>query len=81
MPPEHRPVVVNVTLTFESHRTPEVAKSLQARLPDPQWQAVRALAAEIVALGESQAAGERILVVPARELDSVAKHLRVAPKA
>jgi len=71
------PLVLQVTC--DASRVSDCADALQARLPTDQWSILVALAAEVVTRHESVTAGCRILVVPARELESAVKVLRVAP--
>lgn len=57
-------VAINLQIVFDSSHVVEAARSLRERLPTPQWNLVRALAAEVVALGESET-GQEVLVLPA----------------
>lgn len=56
-------------LALDSGHEVECAKFLRARLPDPAWLVLAALAAEIVAVHEAQAAGVRTVVVQASEAE------------
>jgi len=56
----------------------EAAEQCLAQMRQYQWQILRQFAAEVTALGESVAAGERMLVVPASELGAAFSALRLA---
>jgi len=62
------PQALNLQLLFDEQHVVECAQALRGRLPLDQWNLVRALAAEIVALGESET-GQKVLVIPATLAD------------
>jgi hypothetical protein len=73
--------VLNLAIVFDDRRVVECARALLEQLPKDQWYLLRQLAAEITALGESAAAGQRMLVVPAASLELALEafgNLRVA---
>lgn len=43
----------------------ELARALRAQLQPDQWKAIRQLAMEVTLIGESEAAGTQMVVVPA----------------
>ena len=70
--------VLAIEVHVDDGREPECARALRDRLRPSQWRILRQLAAEITALGESEAAGSRVLVVPAAELEAdLPRELRV----
>lgn len=59
--------VLSLALELASGDEVNCAKALRAQLPPDRWQILRQLAFEVTAIGESEAAGTRMLVVPASE--------------
>lgn len=55
---------LNFYLCVDAHRVVDCARALHSQLPPDQWATLTQLAAEVVALQESRAAGETMLVVP-----------------
>lgn len=45
----------------------ELARALRAQLLPDQWQSIRQLALEVTLVGEQEAAGTRMVVIPLRE--------------
>lgn len=69
---------LDLTLTVGAGREHEAAKMCLARMRQYQWQILRQFAAEVTALGESAAAGERMVVLPASEIGAALSALRLA---
>jgi len=72
-------VQLNLHLVCAASRVVECAAAMQTQLPADQWKLLATLAAEIVARWESTAAGRRVLVVPAEQMDRLAGATRAKP--
>jgi len=72
-------VVLSLHMELVQGKEREAAEALLARTRAEEWTILRQWAAEITALGESAATGERMLVVPARpgELEAAVAALRL----
>jgi hypothetical protein len=60
--------ILRVDLGIVAGDEVNAAKALRAQLPPDQWKILRQLSFEVSALGESEAAGTRMVVVPAGQV-------------
>jgi hypothetical protein len=74
---------LELVLQLHEGKSVELARLCAERMRPSEWQLLREFAAEVTSLGESMAAGTRILVVPAAELGQAveALGLKVAGQA
>jgi hypothetical protein len=70
---------INLHVICAEDRVADCAAALQTQLPADQWKLLATLAAEIVARWETVGAGRRVLVVPAENLDRLARAVRASP--
>lgn len=57
--------VLRIQATIEAGQETAAARALRAQLPEEGWKILRQLAFEVTVLGESEAAGTQMVVVPA----------------
>lgn len=77
MPPR---TVLNLQIVCDDAHAYELAATLRQRLPTDQWRLLAQVSMEILALYESEAAGQKIVVVPASERAAeVERALRLRP--
>lgn len=65
-----RPPTLELHLTLGAGRESECARFLRSQMQTAQWKVLAALAAELVAIHETEAAGSRVLVVQATEAET-----------
>jgi len=72
---------LDLSLSFATGDEYQVARRCRAEMNPLQWTLLAQLAAEILAIHESAAAGSRVVILPAAEVDSepVLRGLRLRP--
>lgn len=71
---------LEITLSVPEGRERDAAIDLKARLPEPHWRLLAAIAAEIVAVNES-ATGAAVLVVAGGQAETVLADLGMGSRA
>ncbi len=72
---------VNLALAYREGQEREAAETLRAQLRPAEWRLLQGLAAEVIALAESEAQGTRVVVVPASSEAEALRGLGLKPRA
>lgn len=64
-----QPRKLELNLSLAAGREVECARYLRSQVPDSHWPILAALAAELVAIHETTAAGQTVLVITATEAE------------
>lgn len=70
---------LDLTIQLVEGKSVELARLCHERMRASEWQLLREFAAEVTALGESLAAGTRVVVVPAAEAGKAIEDLGLKP--